>query len=49
MLLFRFITKIVTCSLCMQGRFYFGELLQDSTGCDEDVSAVFMISYYILY
>lgn len=24
----------------MQGRFYFGELLDDEYGCDEDVSAV---------
>ncbi|KAK4791996.1 hypothetical protein SAY86_022431 [Trapa natans] len=24
----------------MQGRFYFGELLEDSTGCDENVSAL---------
>lgn len=24
----------------MQGRFYFGELLEDSTGCDSDVSTV---------
>ena len=26
--------------LSMQGRFYFGELMEDDTGCDEDVSAV---------
>ncbi|KAM1309991.1 hypothetical protein ACFX13_006762 [Malus domestica] len=27
-------------SLCMQGRFYFGESVEDDTGCDEDVSAL---------
>ena len=26
--------------LCVQGRFYFGELLEDDAGCDEDISAV---------
>lgn len=31
---------INTFVLCIQGRFYFGELLEDFYGCDENTSAV---------
>lgn len=33
----------------MQGRFYFGEHLDDSTGCDSDVSAVFRLCPLIMF
>lgn len=39
---------MVKYTLCMQGRFYFGELMQDPAGCDEDACAVFMISHFMM-
>lgn len=35
-----FFISFIHSYLFMQGRFYFGELVEDSFGCDEDTSAV---------
>lgn len=35
----------VNLKFSLQGRFYFGKHLEDSSGCDEDVSAVYFINF----